>query len=155
MAISTNAAIEFFGTQDTVTAGGGTSAVVDGAFSVAGDVVAGNWINDDDAPMAAVVLTCAYATAPTANTAVNLYARLMDINGTNDAITPDANNTHVYLGSFPLDDTTAQQNIPLDVRLPNQYSSQVYQFYLRNNAGQTMAAGWTLKVTPKTIGPHA
>lgn len=155
MTISTNAAIEFFGTQDTVTAGGGTASVVDGAFSVAGDVVSGGWTNDDDAPMAAVVLTCAFGTAPTANTTVNLYARLMNINGTSDALTPDADNTHVYLGSFLLDDTTAQQNIPLDVRLPNQYSSQVYEFYVENNGVQTMSAGWTLKVTPKTIGPHA
>lgn len=155
MAISTNAAIEFFGTQDTVTAGGGTSAVTDGSFSASGDVVSGGWTNDDDAPMASAVLTCAYATAPTANTSVNLYARLMNIDGTNDAITPDSNNTHVYLGSFPLDDTTSTQYIPLDVRLPNQYTSQVYEFYIENNGGQTISAGWTLKITPKAIGPHA
>lgn len=155
MAISTDSAIEFFGTQDTVTAGGGTSAVTDGSFSASGDVVSGGWTNDDDAPMASVVLTCAYATAPTASTSVNLYARLMNIDSTNDQITPDANFGHVYLGSFPLNDTTSTQYIPLDVRLPNTYTSQVYEFYIENNAGQTMSAGWTLKITPKTIGPHA
>lgn len=155
MAISTNSAIEFFGTQDTVTAGGGTSAVTDGSFSAAGDVVSGGWTNDDDAPMASFVLKAAYATAPTANTSVSLYARLMNIDSTNDALTPDANNQHVYLGSFPLDDTTSTQYIALDARLPNTYSSQVYEFYIQNNAGQTLSAAWTLKVTPKTIGPHA
>lgn len=155
MAIGTGAAIEFFGTQDTVTAGGGTSAVTNGSFSAAADVVSGGWTNDDDAPLASVVLTCAYATAPTASSAVNLYARLMNIDSTNDAITPDADNTHVYLGSFPLDNTTSTQYIAIDVRLPNTYSSQVYEFYIENDGGQTMSAGWTLKVTPKTYGPHA
>lgn len=155
MAIGTGTAIEFFGTQDTVTVGGGTSAVTNTSFSASGDVVSGGWTNDDDAPMASVVLTCAYSVAPTASTTVDLFARLMNIDSTNDAITPDANNPHVYLGSFPLDDTTSTQYIPLDVRLPNTYTSQVYEFYIKNNGGQTMSAGWTLKVTPKTIGPHA
>lgn len=155
MAISTGSAIEFYGTQDTVTAGGGTSSVASAAFSVSGDVVSGGWTNDDDAPMASVVLTCAYSVAPTANSSVNLYARLMNIDSTNDQITPDANFGHVYLGSFPLDDTTSTQYIAIDVRLPNTYTSQVYEFYIQNNGGQTMSAAWTLKVTPKTIGPHA
>ncbi len=89
MAISTGSAIEFYGTQDTVTAGGGTSSVASAAFSVSGDVVSGGWTNDDDATMASVVLTCAYSVAPTANRSVNLYARLMNIDSTNDQITPD------------------------------------------------------------------
>ena len=79
----------------------------------------------------------------------------MNIDSTNDQITPDANFGHVYLGSFPLDDTISTQYIPLDIRLPNTYTSQVYEFYIENNGGQTMSAGWTLKITPKTIGPHA
>lgn len=154
MAIGTDAGIEFFGTQDTVTAGGGTSAVTDGSFSAGGDVVSGGWTNDDDALYASAVLTCTYSTAPTAKTTVSLYARLMDINGTNDQLVPTANFPHVFLGAFPLKDVTSAQYIPIDIGLPNTYTSQVYEFYIRNNGGQTMSAGWTLQITPKATGPH-
>jgi hypothetical protein len=151
MAISTDAAIEFFGTQDTI--GSSTSAVADAAFSVSGDIV--NWTNDDDAPQASVILLADYTTAPDANSAINLYVRLIDIQGTNDADIPDANFQHVYVGSFPVNDVTTAQYIPITIALPNTKTSQVYQFYIENQTGQSLPAGWDLYVTPKTIGPHA
>ena len=151
MAISTDAAIEFFGTQDTVTSS--SSSVASAAFSVSGDIAA--WTNDDDAPRASVILKCAYASAPTANSVVSLYARLINIQSTNDQDAPDANYRHAYLGSFPLNDVTSTQYIALDVTLPNTKTSQEYEFYIENSGGQTMSAGWDLYVTPKTIGPHA
>lgn len=149
MAISTDAAIEFFGTQDTITGSGGT--VADAAFGAA----ATTWTNDDDAPMASVVLSCSYTTAPDANSSVNLYLRLLNIQSTNNQDVPDANFGHVYVGSFPLNDVTTQQYIPIDIRLPNTVTSQQYNFYIENNGGQTMDSDWNLYVTPKTIGPHA
>lgn len=149
MAISTDSAIEFFGTQDTITGSGGT--VADAAFGAA----ATTWTNDDDAPMASVVLSCSYTTAPDANSSVNLYLRPLNIQSTNDQDVPDANFTHVFVGSFPLNDVTSQQYIPIDIRLPNTVTSQQYNFYIENNGGQTMDSDWNLYVTPKTIGPHA
>lgn len=149
MAISTDAAIDFYGTQDTVTSS--TAAVTDGSFSAQEDT----WTNDDDAPVASIVFAGTYSTAPDANSQVHLYARLLNIQSTNDQITPDANFEHVYLGSFPLDDTTSAQYVSIDVRLPNTKTSQEYEFYIRNAAGQTLGAGWNLYVTPKTVGPHA
>lgn len=151
MAIGTDSLVEFFGTQDTVTSS--SSAVTDGSFSVSGDIT--TWTNDDDAPMASIVLEATYSSAPTANTSVSLYARLMNIQSTNDQNTPDANFPHVFLGAFPLNDVTTAQYIPLDVTLPNTKTSQEYEFYIQNNAGQTLSAGWDLYVTPKTYGPHA
>jgi len=151
MAISTDSLIEFFGTQDTVTSS--SSSVTDGSFSVAGDIT--TWTNDDDAPMASVVLEATYSSAPDANSVVNLYARLMNIQSTNDQDAPDANFQHVYLGTFPLNDVTSAQYIPIDVKLPNTKTSQEYDFYIQNEAGQTLSAGWDLYVTPKTYGPHA
>lgn len=151
MAISTDSAIDFFGTQDTVTSS--SSSVADGAFSVTADIT--QWTNDDDAPSASMTLEATYATAPDANSSVNLYARLMNIQSTNDQDVPDGNYQHTYLGSFPLNNVTTAQYIAIDVPLPNAYSSQVYEFYIENNGGQTISAGWDLYVTPKTIGPHA
>lgn len=155
MPISTNAAIEHFGSTSVVTKAAGTAAVVDGAFSGLANAVVGDWANTDDAPTAAMVLTCAFASAPAAYSTVGLYARLMNIDGSFDQMEPDADFGHVYLGAFPLNNSTSTQYIAIDIRLPNTQPSQYYQFQIRNNAGQTMSAGWTLKITPKTIGPHA
>lgn len=151
MAIGSNSLIEFFGTQDTVTSS--SAAVTDGAFSAGTDIT--TWTNDDDAPMASVTLEATYSVAPTANTGVTLYARLLNTVSTNDSDVPDANFPHVYLGRFPLNDVTTAQYITIDVALPNGKTSQEYDFYIKNDAGQTLSAGWDLYVTPKTYGPHA
>lgn len=151
MAISTDAIVEFFGTQDTVSSS--TSSVADGAYSADADT--SEWTNDDDAPRASAVLDCTFSTAPDANSDVELYARLTDIQSTNDQLVPTDNSPWVYLGSFPLKDVTTAQYIPLEIVLPNTKTSQGYDFYIKNNGGQTMSSGWDLYITPKTFGPHA
>jgi hypothetical protein len=151
MAISTDAAIEFFGTQDTL--GTTSAAVAVDAFSIAGDL--STWTNDDDAPQASVVLLANFSGAPDANSSINLYLRLLDLQSTNDQDVPDANFQHVYVGSFPLNDTTAAQYIPISITLPNNVTSQQYEVYVENKSGQSLPAGWDIYITPKTIGPHA
>lgn len=151
MAISTDAAIEFFGTQDTVTST--SSSVADDAFSVSGDITA--WTNDDDAISASAILELTYSVAPTVQTGVNLYARLINIVSTSDQDTPDANYQHVYLGTFPLNNVTSEQFISIEIHLPNTKTSQEIEYYIENKGGQTISAGWDLHVTPKAIGPHA
>jgi len=151
MAIATGAAVEFFGTQDTL--GTSSAAVADAAFSVAGDL--STWTNDDDAPMASVTLLANFSVAPTANTSVNLYLRLLDVQSTNDGTVPDANFQHTYVGSFPLNDSTVAQYITMDIGLPNSVASQQYEFYVENKSGQSLPAGWDIYVTPKAIGPAA
>jgi hypothetical protein len=151
MAISTDAAIEFFGTQDTL--GTSSATVADAAFSIAGDL--STWTNDDDAPQASVAMLVDYAVAPDANSAINLYLRPLNIQSTNDQEIPDANFLHTYVGSFPVNDVTTNQYIQIIIDLPNNVTSQQYEFYIENQTGQTIQAGWDLYVTPKTIGPHA
>ena len=149
MAIETGDAIEKFGTQDTVTSS--TASVTDTSFSAQEDT----WTNDDDAPLASVVLECTFSTAPDANSSVGLFARLLNIQSTNDAETPNADMTAVALGSFALNDVTSAQYSAIDVKLPNTKTSQEYEFYIQNNGGQTISAGWDLYVTPKTYGASA
>ena len=150
MAIGTDAAIDFFGTQDTLTGSGAT--VVDGAFGTA----ATTWTNDDDVREATIILEATYSVAPTANSSVNLYVQLIDIQGTNDSQVPSATFEDIYLGSFPLDSSlTSAQYPPLDIRLENTKTSQQYKFTIKNNGGQTISTGWNLYIKPKTIGPHA
>lgn len=152
MPITTNDAIEKFGTQDLVTGTPGT--VADGAFSVAGDV--STWTNDDDAIMAtATALFDWDTTAPDVNSSVNLYARLLNVQSTNDQDVPDANFGHTYLGSFPVNDVLTNQYISIEISLPNTKSSQEYEFYIENNTGETIQNTWDLWITPKAIGPHS
>ena len=151
MAIGTNDSVAKFGTQDTVTSS--SSSVADASFSVSGDVT--TWTNDDDAERASIVLECTFSVAPDEASIVNLYARMMNIQSTNDQDTPDANYQHMYLGFFPLNDVTSAQYIPIDVDLPLPKSSTEIEYYIENLGGQTISAGWDLYVTPKTSGPHA
>jgi hypothetical protein len=151
MAIATGAAVEFFGTQDTL--GTSSAAVADDAFSIAGDL--STWVNDDDALQASVTLLCNFSVAPTANSSLNLYVRLLNVQSTNDSTVPDANFQHRYVGSFPLNDSTVAQYITIDIGLPNSVTSQQYEFYVENTSGQSLPAGWDIYVTPKAIGPAA
>tara|TARA_R110000787_G_scaffold160088_1_gene273838 strand:- start:559 stop:1014 length:456 start_codon:yes stop_codon:yes gene_type:complete len=150
MAIATGAAVEFFGTQDTL--GTSSAAVANAAFSIAGDL--STWTNGDDAVSASVTLLANFSVAPTANTSINLYLRLLDVQSTNDGTVPDANFQHTYVGSFPLNDSTVAQYITIDIGLPNSVTSQQYEFYVENSSGQSLPAGWDIYVTPKAIGPH-
>ena len=151
MAIATDAAIEFFGTQDTL--GTSSAAVANDAFSIAGDL--STFTNDDDAPQASVILLANFSVAPDANSSINLYLRPLNIQSTNDGDVPDANFQHIFVGSFPLNDVTTAQYILITIALPNTKTSQEYEFYVENKSGQSLPAAWDIFVTPKTIGPHA
>jgi hypothetical protein len=151
MAIGTDAAIEFFGTQDSL--GTSSAAVANDAFSIAGDL--STWTNDDDAPQASVILLANFSVAPDANSSINLYLRPLNMQSTNDGDVPDANFQHIFVGSFPLNDVTTAQYILITIALPNTKTSQEYEFYVENKSGQSLPAAWDIFVTPKTIGPHA
>lgn len=152
MAIGANDTIVKFGTLDDLDST--SSTVADGAFSAAGDLA--TWTNDDDAPMGAVVGLFTFGTAPTAGETIDLYVRPLNIaDTTKDQNAPTADQPVTYLGSFVLDDVTTEQVLMIDVSLPLVASSQQFEFYIRNNGGQTLSAGWSLQITPKTYGPHA
>jgi len=151
MAIGTDAAVDFFGTQATL--GTSSSAVANDAFSVAGDL--STFTNTDDAPQASVVLLANFSVSPDADSSINLYLRLLNVQSTNDQDVPDANFQHVYVGSFPLNDVTTAQYITISISLPNNITQQQYEFYVENKSGQSLPAGWDIFPTAKTIGPHA
>ena len=151
MAIGTSSAVEFFGTQDTL--GTSSAAVADGSFSIAGDL--STWTNDDDAVMAAVILLANFSVAPDASSSINLYLRPLAIQSTNDQEVPDANFQHTYVGSFAVNDVTTAQYVTIEISLPNTKTSQGYEFYVENQTGQSLPAGWDIYVTPKAVGPAA
>ncbi len=151
MAIITNNAVEFFGTQSAL--GTSSASVADAAFSIAGDL--STWVNDNDAITAAVVLSATFGVSPTANSSVALFLRPLAVDGANDQGIPNANFQHSYVGSFPVDAITAAQTVSIVISLPNILTSQNYEFYIQNNTGQTLSAGWDIDVNGKAIGPKA
>ena len=158
MAIGTDDLIHKFGTQDEVTVAS-PGAVSDGAFSAAGDV--SDWTNDDDAPLAAFVLILQdLSAAPSATNTVDLFCKPLNVQGTDDHQGPNANVETIWLGSFVIDQVdpaaTDDAYVLGPVPLPNVATSQVYEFYIKNNLGVSIdAADWELWVTPVTLGPHA
>lgn len=153
MAIGTDAAIGFFGTQYTL--GTSSASVADDAFSIPSDL--STWTNDDDAKEASMTLLVNWTTtAPDANSVINLYLRRLNVQGINDNPVPDANFQDHYVTSFLLNDVTGAQYLTNDISLPNAYTSTDYEFYIKNESGSTEAlpAGWDLFLTPTAIGPH-
>ena len=139
-----------FGAAKTLEAAGASIAnnslaqADDAGYSVAAD---GGYYPD-----AKFVFSGAFATAPTEGTTLALYARPLDIDGTLDADVPEATRPTVFIGAFVVNNVTTTQTIELiaqDVPWNADY-------YLHNNGtGQTLSAGWTLKVTPFTVAPAA
>ena len=154
MAIGTNAAVWFFGTQDDLD---DTSAlIVDGGFSnQSGDLV--SWTNDDDATHVAVIVELTMNVAADDNSGVNLYIRALNVEGTNDDSIPEAEHRRTFLGFFGVLNgiTTIQRSTEAPLALPVYKTSSVWEFYLENKTGETIDAGWTVFVTPMSLGPHA
>lgn len=98
------------------------------------------------------VLKCTFATAPTEGSVLALYARPLDIDGTDDAEAPETTRPTVFVGSFIVNNVTTSQVMELLAQDVPWNAS----YYLHNNGtGQAVSAGWTLKVTPFTEGPAA
>jgi hypothetical protein len=156
MTIGTDDLIEKFGTADTIHSTPGS--ISDAGFSAAGDVA--QWTNDDDAPAAYFELrlkAAGLSGAPSLGATVSLFTRLMNLRaGADDSLAPQAGFEHLFLGAFPVDDQDADQNIVIGpIRLPNPETSQVHEFYLKNNMGVSTGTDWELYITPSTLGPHA
>lgn len=141
-------AIVKWGTQKTLEASGGaisTNAVVqanDATYSLSADAAY--------YPDAEFVLAAQFSVAPTEGGTLALYARPLNIDGTADAEVPEAALPVWFVGSFFVNNGTSLQTmILLATDLPAEA-----EYYIHNaGAGQTVSAGWTLKVKPRTIGP--
>ena len=151
MALASGTSIEAFGGYAEVT-DATNDTVVNDAFSLQTDLdsTTPEWTNSDDASFASFRLDATWASAPTVNTPVNLYARLIEVDGTNDEPQTDATYQNHYLGSFIVDAVTSAQKLVLaDAPLPNGNTSQKIEFYIENKTGQTISANWRLYVNPK------
>lgn len=145
-----NEAIIKTGTQKTLEANGASIANI--ALGQADDASYAVVADGGGYPDAEFVLTCTFATAPTDNTTLALYARPLNVDGTADTEAPESSRPTYPVGVFMVNNVTTAQTMVLRARdLPLEAS-----YYLYNNGtGRTLSAGWVLKVTPMTRGPAA
>lgn len=138
------------GTEKTLEANG--SAIANNALAQADDADYSVAADGANYPDARFVLTGTFSTAAAENTTLALYARPLNIDGTTDADAPEITRPTVLIGVFVVNNVTTLQALSLTAQdVPWEAS-----YYVHNNGtGQTLAAGWTLKVTPYTIGPAA
>ena len=142
--------INKFGTTKTLEANGASIAnnVLAQADNASYDLIAdGAYYPDAD-----FVLTGTFGTAPTEGTVLALYARPLDVDGTDDTEAPETTRPTVFIGSFVVNNVTTAQTMTLRAYdLPTKAD-----YYVHNNGtGQSLSAGWTLKVTPRTVAPAA
>jgi len=150
MTIGANDNIIKVGTTKTLEANGAstsTAAIVqanDASYSISAD--------GESAPDAEFVLGVAFSTYTSIeNKTISLYARELNVDGTADVEAPTTTFKNKFIGSFLLSAASAMQYCKCFAeRVPREAD-----YYLLNESGQTMSAGWTLKVTPTTNGPHA
>lgn len=131
------------GSQTTVITGSGTLA--DGAYSTSGDATA---ITGNLYPFAEAVLTTAFSVAPTAGKRVHLFRRGRNIDGTNHAPVPVSGYEEIYVGSFTVSNTASSTSYDLP-EIPLRKGDQ--DFFIKNDTGQTMSSGFTVKITPLTF----
>jgi len=138
--------ITVFGTIKTLETNG--AAIANLAVGVADDATYDRMgVDGNGFPDGRFVLTCSFASAPAENGVLGLYARELGVDGAADADAPEATRPGKVIGSFLVNDRTGSQSIVLEAyNLPPKAS-----YYLHNvNTGQSVSAGWTLKVQPLT-----
>lgn len=151
MAITTGTVNEF-GTEDEVISTG--AAVANNAYSLAAHAT--SHTNDDNAREGSFKFVGTAAANPSANTAYELYARLMDIESTTDANEPSDTYREVFIGAFSADSSTTAQVLTFDIEdgdLPAYENDQVTDYYIRNSSGQSLDSGATVDFTPKAAAP--
>jgi hypothetical protein len=140
-----NEIIRVFGTQKTLGSGG----TAFGSGSTIQASTAGYSAETDGAgfPDAEFSLSFTYSSAPTNGSVISLLARLKNIEGTNGAQGPDR-----YIGNFFVSNViTTQYAAAFAYSIP----ADADYFLYNTQTGQTVSAGWVLKVKPMTFSVAA
>lgn len=136
------------GTPKTLESNG--ASIANNALAQADDATYDIQTDGGGYPDAKFVIGLTFSVAPTENTTVALYARPLDIDGTADAEVPEASRPTVYIGSAVVNNVTTTQYHEINA----QDVPWRADYYPHNaGTGQTIAAGWTLKVIPYTVKP--
>lgn len=123
------------------------AAIVNGAIGQAVTAIYDIIVDGGGYPHADFALVGTFGVAPLENSVLALYARPLDIDGLLDTAIPEAVRPTYYVGAFVVDNVIVSQAMLLTAfDLPRKA-----EYYVHNVAtGQSLNAGWTLKVTPRT-----
>lgn len=133
----------------TLEASGG--AIVNNTIVQADDANYSIFTDGGGRPRGRFVLSFTFATAPTERAVISLYARQLDVSGTNDAEIPETTRPDTWVGNFIVNNVTTTQYAVLT---PDEELPWNAAYYLHNNGtGQTISAGWALTVEPYTYAP--
>lgn len=96
------------------------------------------------------VFTGAFATAPTENSTLDIYAVEQNISSTNNEQAIETTYKPKFLASIPLNNVTTTQYIESQLvrRAPAEFVAHVHN----NATGQTLSSTWTLVFKPETFG---
>ena len=145
-----NEAIYAYGTQKTLEASGASFA--SGTLLQANDAAYSTDTDGAGFPDAVFVLKIQFGTTTSIeNKAVSLFARPLNIDGTNDAPVPTATYTEKFIGAFVLSASAASTDQYLAIEAYN--LPKEAEYYIANGSGQVASAGWSLKVTPRSYKP--
>lgn len=103
-------------------------------------------------PLADLVLTVAFSTAPTAGGTIDIFLREESVDGTNDTPQPDSNFLHQHVGQWLVDAVGSSTTQYLTTEIP---IKREFSIWLRNNCDQATDTGWTVDIRAKTFGPGA
>lgn len=138
------------GTQKTLEASGGSCA--NSAIVQANDSTYGIVADGASFPDALFAWRGQFATVTSIeNNVISLYARPLNFDSTNDAPAPTATYTQKFIGNFTLQASATATDQYLTLRARDVPIEAEY--YIINNSGQALSAGWTLKVTPLSYKP--
>ena len=153
MAIGANAAVWFYGTKDDLASS--SALVASNGFSIASDLI--TWTNDDDATHVAITVEFTQDVAAADFGGHNIFFRALNVDGTNDDEIPEIEYPHYFMGFFPALNAilTTQRSTLAPIALPIYKTSSVWEVYLENKSGEEIDAGWTVFITPMSLGPHA
>jgi hypothetical protein len=140
--------ITVWGSLITLESNGG--AIANNSLVLADDATYDVVSQGSSYPDAEFVLSGAFAIAPVENTTLALYARPLDVDGTADSDVPEATRPTVFIGTFSVNNVTTLQTLVLNGLFASDVP-RLAEYYVHNNGtGQSLSAGWTLKVRPRT-----
>jgi hypothetical protein len=123
-------------------------SIANNAFGQADDLSFSLVTDGGSRPNLEFELSWAHGTAPTANTALTVYAQDLNFNGTPDAQAPSANNLRRFVASVNVANTTSTQYARFDVMFA---PADAAYWLLNTGTGQTVSAGWTLRARAWTL----
>lgn len=139
--------IAVYGASVTLEASG--AAIASGAIGQANDLAYNLVTSGLSYPDATFVLIGTFGGVPTENSVLTLCAQLLSVDGgSKNTLAPEPTRLGRVIGNFVVDNSSAEQPMTLEAfGLPRNA-----MYYVYNNAtGQSLAAGWTLSVTPQTV----